>query len=109
MGVLFSRDKTTSGIAAMLLRIANLPVKKAFGLAPRRATPIRTRYSGEQLREIRAKKGVGRRKGYAVWSMRIPAGVKVYLALLESVHMYPSTNYAEWQRKPRRKARGPAA
>lgn len=71
--------------------------------------PRRTRYSGEQLREIRARKGVGRRKGYPVWSMRIPAGIKCYLALLESVHMYPSTNYAEWQRKPRRKARGPAA
>jgi hypothetical protein len=62
MGVLFSRDKTTSGMVLALMRLANLPVKKAFGLMPARATPKRTKYSGEQLREIRARKGVGRPK-----------------------------------------------
>lgn len=109
MGVLFSRDKTTSGIAAMLLRIANLPIKKAFGLAPRRASPKRTRYSGEQLREIRARKGVGRPVDRHNLCVAGRIAYRPYPSYWASCCGEESPNYAEWVFKPRRKARGPAA
>lgn len=117
MGVLFSRDKATTGIAAMLLRLANLPVRQVFSLAPRRASPKRTRYSGEQLRKIMAEKGVGRGarggKWHKVGGYHGVAGYKVYGALIDSIYLDflrgdATKNYAEWQRKPRPKDRSAA-
>lgn len=111
MGVLFSRDKATTGIAAMLLRLANLPVRHVFSLAPRRSSPKRTRYSGEQLRKIRAEKGVGRPIG-ALSFDRIQElrwrGAKFYPAAAFASVELPSPNLAEWQRKPRPKDRSAA-
>lgn len=75
----------------------------------------RTKYSGEQLREIRARKGVGRGardgKWHKVGGFHAIAGMRLYPALIDSiyVHVGPSKNYLEWERKPRRKPRGVAA
>lgn len=71
--------------------------------------PGRTRYSGEQLREIRAKKGVGRRRPPIAYGGEFMDGWKRYPAINASIFGWESPNYAEWQSKPRRKARGPAA
>jgi hypothetical protein len=75
----------------------------------------RTKYSGEQLREIRAEKGVGRGarggKWHKVGGFHAVAGMRLYPALVDSIYIRvsPSRNYLEWERKPRRKPRGVAA
>jgi hypothetical protein len=63
------------------------------------------KYTGEQLREIRARKGVGRRKGYPVWEGGVPHGWKAYPALLAAIWDKESPNLYEWTMKPRKAVR----
>jgi hypothetical protein len=104
MGVSIGKNQ----VLANLQRIYAASKSKVFGgfrSAPSRARLPRTKYSGEQLREIRARKGVGRPPAS---HCRMGAW-KIYPALMMSHWGMLSTNYAEWLRKPRRKVRGPAA
>lgn len=110
---MFLRDKNQSANA--LLSILNTiagSVRMGAGYIMPRGTRrhiSRTKYSGEQLREIRARKGVGRPPH--THSNRIGArlGYMGYRAYWYAGIVGFSPNYAEWLRKPRRKVRGPAA
>jgi hypothetical protein len=108
MGVSIGKNQ----VLANLQRIYAASKSKVFGgfkSAPSRARLPRTKYSGEQLREIRARKGVGRPPH--THSNRIGArlGYMGYRAYWYAGIVGFSPNYAEWLRKPRRKVRGPAA
>lgn len=106
---MFLRDKNqnANALLSILNTIAGSVRMGAGYIMPRgtRRHISRTKYSGEQLREIGARKGVGQPPAS---HCRMGAW-KVYPALMTSHWGMLSPNYAEWLRKPRRKARGPAA
>lgn len=110
---MFLRDKNqnANALLSILNTIAGSVRMGAGYIMPRgtRRHISRTKYSGEQLREIRARKGVGRPPH--THSNRIGArlGYMGYRAYWYAGIVGFSPNYAEWLRKPRRKSRGPAA
>jgi len=110
---MFLRDKNqnANALLSILNTIAGSVRMGAGYIMPRgtRRHISRTKYSGEQLREIRARKGVGRPPH--THSNRIGArlGYMGYRAYWYAGIVGFSPNYAEWLRKPRRKVRGPAA
>lgn len=113
---MFLRDKNQSANA--LLSILNTiagSVRMGAGYIMPRGTRrhiSRTKYSGEQLREIRARKGVGRpiaALSFDKIQELLWRGAKCCRAQAHASVGMPSPNYAEWLRKPRRKVRGPAA
>jgi hypothetical protein len=91
--------------------------RNGFQLRPPRIHISRTKYSGEQLREIRARKGVGRPKAIMLARLKrqgIEFPIFGLQRLLSPLYYMETpdnsyTNYAEWERKPCRKPRGVAA
>lgn len=84
-----------------------------FILKPPRSEVRRTRYSGEQLRKIRAEKGVGRPKScsrvrYVPGFRYFVLGWKYYPALWECTCGRESPNYYEWVMKTKPKDRSAA-
>lgn len=71
-------------------------------------TKGRTRYSGEQLRKIRAEKGVGRPVAEHNLCVAGRIAYRPYPSYWASCCGEESPNFAEWQRKPRPKDRSAA-
>jgi hypothetical protein len=106
MGLTLTHNQSEGSLVRMLRAMAGVVVGGGFRPGDRRRVARSGKYTGEQLREIRARKGVGRRKGYPVWSLGVPMGWKVYPALMASVWGYqPSQNMHQWTMKPRKAVR----
>lgn len=80
-----------------------------WAMRPQRDARIRwddnSRYTGDKLREIRKRKGVGRPSSELSaerFQAELWRGLKFYPALACAMHGLPSPNLAEWNRKQRR-------
>lgn len=111
MGIGITKNQSASGLFSILNTIAGSVRMGAGYIMPRgtRRHISRTKYSGEQLREIRARKGVGRPVDRHNLCVAGRIAYRPYPSYWASCLGEESPNYAEWLRKPRRKARGPAA
>lgn len=98
-------------LAATFARIAGFQTsrranKALFSMRPQRDARVawadNSRYTGDKLREIRKRKGVGRPpQGSAVSEIEM-LGWSIYPSLLAPHFGKPSPNLFEWQRKQRR-------
>lgn len=111
---MFLRDKNQSARALLsILDTIGGSVRQGAGwiMPGSRRHISRTKYSGEQLREIRARKGVGRPPEVTLLRGLIWRGWKIYPSYCASRMggIVEQPNFYEWKRKPRRKPRGVAA
>lgn len=106
MSFLATKNQNESGLSK-LFKLGRLGM--GHGFAPlRRARRRIGGYSGAELREIRAQRGVGRppmpRDADALFRNGM-GSMKFYPALVASILRKESPNLAEWSRKPRKVVR----
>jgi hypothetical protein len=108
MGLTLTHNQSEGSLVRMLRAMAGVVVGGGFRPGDRRRVARSGKYTGEQLREIRARKGVGRPIG-SLSMDRIQElrwrGAKFYPASAFAGIGAPSPNMHQWVMKPRKTVR----